>query len=248
MRRKPILIAGDFGRALLLASIPIAYWLGRADDLAALRRRLPRRGPDGLLRRRVPVVPPLARRARPDRRRQLEARDQPLGGTAHRARPRRHPRRGREGAGRSARRRGQLRSSRRSSSSGSASRGAGADTSRAAGRPRDEAGGEGGPALGRSATATCAGMPAARRRSTSSGASSSPSTSSSPCASSTSRPGVIGLVFSVSSIGSLVARTAREPPLAPLRGRPDDHRRRLAVRPSLLLLALAPTSNARSRS
>ena len=28
LRRKPILVAADFGRALLLASIPVAYWLG----------------------------------------------------------------------------------------------------------------------------------------------------------------------------------------------------------------------------
>ena len=44
----------------------------------ALRRRLPRRRLPGLLRRRVPVVPPVARRARADHRGQLEARDQPL--------------------------------------------------------------------------------------------------------------------------------------------------------------------------
>ena len=59
--------------------------LRRADDLAALRRRLPLRGPDGLLRRLVPVVSPVARRTRAARRGQLEARDQPLGRAARRA-------------------------------------------------------------------------------------------------------------------------------------------------------------------
>ena len=62
----------DSGRALA----------GRADDLAALRRRLHGRLPHRLLRRLVPVVPALARRARPADRGQLEARDQPLGGAA----------------------------------------------------------------------------------------------------------------------------------------------------------------------
>ena len=40
LRRKPILVAADLGRALLLASIPVALLAGRADDRAALRRRL----------------------------------------------------------------------------------------------------------------------------------------------------------------------------------------------------------------
>ena len=39
LRRRPILIVSDLGRALLLASIPIAYFARRADDLAAVRRR-----------------------------------------------------------------------------------------------------------------------------------------------------------------------------------------------------------------
>ena len=64
---------------LLLASIPLA--LLRFDALtlwqlyvvAFLGRRL-----HGLLRRRLPVVPAVARRARAARRGQLEARDQPL--------------------------------------------------------------------------------------------------------------------------------------------------------------------------
>src|SRR3712207_7024227 len=47
---------------------------GRPDDLAALRGRLRRRRLHRLLRRRVPVVPPLARGATAARRRQLEDR------------------------------------------------------------------------------------------------------------------------------------------------------------------------------
>ena len=42
LRRKPILVAGDLGRALALVSIPLAHWFGDADDLAPLRGRLRR--------------------------------------------------------------------------------------------------------------------------------------------------------------------------------------------------------------
>ena len=95
LRRKPILVAADVGRALLLASIPVAYWL----DVLTIWQlyvvgfvgRLPHR----LLRRLLPVVPPLARRARPADRGQLEARDQPLGRAARRARAGRRARRAR---------------------------------------------------------------------------------------------------------------------------------------------------------
>ena len=77
LRSRPGGAAGvDPGRALAR----------RADDLAALRRRLLGRRLHRLLRRRVPVVPPVARRARPAPGRQLEARDQPLGLTARRPR------------------------------------------------------------------------------------------------------------------------------------------------------------------
>ena len=41
--RRPILIAGDFGRAALLATIPIAYVADVAHARPALRRRVPRR-------------------------------------------------------------------------------------------------------------------------------------------------------------------------------------------------------------
>ena len=75
LRRRPILIVGDLGRAIALASIPIAFAARRPDDLAALRRRLRQRLPDGLLRRRLPELPAVDRRARPARGGQLEAGD-----------------------------------------------------------------------------------------------------------------------------------------------------------------------------
>ena len=56
----------------------------RAHDLAALRGRLPRRDRDGVLRRRLPVVPSRARRSPAARRRKLEARDQPRRSAARR--------------------------------------------------------------------------------------------------------------------------------------------------------------------
>ena len=54
--------------------------LRRPDDLAAVRRRVRHRGADRLLRRRVPVLPAVARRPRPARRGQLEAGDHPHAG------------------------------------------------------------------------------------------------------------------------------------------------------------------------
>ena len=51
----------------------------------ALRRRVPRRRLPGLLRRRVPVVSAVTRRARADHRGQLETRDQPLRRAGRRA-------------------------------------------------------------------------------------------------------------------------------------------------------------------
>src|SRR4029077_5737901 len=81
-RRRWILIAGDLGRAVLLASIPLAYFLGHL-TLAPLFvgtpaarpplcRGLPRRDPHRLFRRRVPVVPAADCRPRDARRGELE--------------------------------------------------------------------------------------------------------------------------------------------------------------------------------
>ena len=88
MKRKPILVVGDLSRAALLASIPVAYAFDALTLGHALRRRLPGRRLHRLLRRRVPVVPAFARRPQPAGRGQLEARDQPLGLAARRARAR----------------------------------------------------------------------------------------------------------------------------------------------------------------
>ena len=74
MRRRPILIGADIARAVLLASIPIAFLGGWLTHHPGLRRRLPRRHARGLLRRRLPVVPAEHRRARRAGRGQLEAR------------------------------------------------------------------------------------------------------------------------------------------------------------------------------
>ena len=62
--RRPILIIGDFARAALLVDDPDRLPRGRADARPALRRRVPRRVLPGLLRRRLSVVPALARRPR----------------------------------------------------------------------------------------------------------------------------------------------------------------------------------------
>ena len=80
----------------------------RADDLAALRRRLPLRRADGVLRRRVSVVPACTRRARPARGRQLEARDLALRRATRRTGTRRRADPGAEGAAGDSPRRPQL--------------------------------------------------------------------------------------------------------------------------------------------
>ena len=74
MRRRPILIGADIARAVLLASIPIAFVGDCPDAHPGLRRRLPGRHARGLLRRRLPVVPAEHRRARRAGGGQLEAR------------------------------------------------------------------------------------------------------------------------------------------------------------------------------
>ena len=60
--------------------------LRRPHDLAAVRRRLRQRLPHGLLRRRLPELPAVARRAGPAGGRQLEARDHAVRGADPRAR------------------------------------------------------------------------------------------------------------------------------------------------------------------
>ena len=78
-------------------------------DLAALRDHVRRRDLHRLLRRRVPVVPPLARRARPADRRELEAPDDGVDGADRRPGPRRRADRRAHRAVRDPRRRRELR-------------------------------------------------------------------------------------------------------------------------------------------
>ena len=77
LRRRPILIIGDLGRAACLASIPIAYVLGVLTIWQLYVVGFVIGTLTVLLRRRVPVVPAIAGRARPARRRQRQARDRP---------------------------------------------------------------------------------------------------------------------------------------------------------------------------
>ena len=109
LRRRPILIIGDASRAVLLAWIPIAWLLGILTIWQLFVARVRRRDLHGLLRRRVPVVSPLARRAGPADGRELEAPDDGVGGADRGAGPRRRADRGAHRAVRDPRRRRELR-------------------------------------------------------------------------------------------------------------------------------------------
>ncbi len=100
LRRRPIMIAADVARALLLATIPRRVGRRRADDLAALRRRVRHGDLHRLLRRGVPGVPAVARRARADPGRQRQARDDAVDRPDGGARDRRVAHRRPDGAGR----------------------------------------------------------------------------------------------------------------------------------------------------
>ena len=63
LRRRPILILGNVGRALALVSIPIAHWLGVLTIWQLYAVGFADGVVHGLLRRRVPVLPPGSRRA-----------------------------------------------------------------------------------------------------------------------------------------------------------------------------------------
>ena len=64
LRRRPILIAGDAARAVLLGYVPLAWALGILTIGQLLVDPVRRRSLHGLLRHRLPVVPPRARRGR----------------------------------------------------------------------------------------------------------------------------------------------------------------------------------------
>ena len=106
--RRPILIIGDFGRAALYATVPIAYVADVAHALAALRRRLPRR--------RLPRSSSTSPTSRTCPRSSIETRSSRATRSSRsagrrrrsRARARRDPRRDPDGAVRHPRRRIQL--------------------------------------------------------------------------------------------------------------------------------------------
>ena len=108
LRRRPILVAQRHRACRGARLRPGRVRARRADHLAALRGRLRGRHAHGLLRRRVPVVSPLARRAHAARRGQLAARDQPHRRADRRPGGGRRARRGHHGAGRDRPRRRQL--------------------------------------------------------------------------------------------------------------------------------------------
>ena len=107
--RRPILIIGDVGRAVVDGDDPGLLRPRDADDLAALRRRVRQRLPHGVLRRRLPELPAVARRARAARRGQRQARDDPVRGRRRRAGRRRDADRPHRRAGRDRHRRAELR-------------------------------------------------------------------------------------------------------------------------------------------
>ena len=109
LRRRPILIVTDLCRGLVPRLHPGRVPPRRADDLAALRRRLSRRHLHGLLRRLVPVVSPFARSQGPARGGKLAARGVAQRGPDRRAGNGRGARRRHHGSVRHPRRRRQLR-------------------------------------------------------------------------------------------------------------------------------------------
>ncbi len=108
IRRRPVLIAADFGRGVVLLSIPAAYMAGALDAGTALCRRVPDGHADRFLRRRRPVVPARPPRSRGPGRRQRPSPDQLLGGADRRPDPRRQPDRDGGRAVRHRRRRAEL--------------------------------------------------------------------------------------------------------------------------------------------
>ena len=82
--RRPVMIVADVGRCIALASIPLVAGTG-ASPSGSSRGRLRHRHLHRLLRRRIPVVPAVARRPAAPGRGEREARAEPLGGADRRA-------------------------------------------------------------------------------------------------------------------------------------------------------------------
>ena len=213
LRRRPILIVGDLGRAISLISIPIAYHAGVLTIWQLYVVGFVERLPDRLLRRRLPELPAVDRRARPARRGQLEARDHPVRVADRRARHRRRPHRPPEGAVRDRARRAELRRLGDLRLLDPAARAA--DRAPRRGQPgprpsmRDEIA-DGPPLRHRPSLAAAdrrddgdVELLRQRRRARSSSCSSS--------GSATSPPSCIGFAFSIGSLGVLIAALATEP-------------------------------------
>ena len=92
LRRRPVLIWADLGRAALLGSIPVAVRAGRPGVPAAPGRVRAGRDPDDVLRRRRQRLPADDRRARAAGRRQQRPRRERLGRGVHGLRHQRLPR------------------------------------------------------------------------------------------------------------------------------------------------------------
>ena len=134
LRRRPVLIWADLGRAVLLGSIPVAFALGVLSFCAAPRRVRPGRDPDDLLRCRRQRLPADDRRARAAGRGQQRPGGERLGGRVHGLRHQRLPRPDPDRADRHRRRRGHATSSRRCCSARSGRGGAAAAAARTASR------------------------------------------------------------------------------------------------------------------
>ena len=238
LRRRPILIVGDFGRAALLATIPIAY----VADALTLGQLYVVGFLVGICTVFFDVayqsyLPSLVEREQiieGNSKLEISRSAAQIGGPGLGGRARR----GLHRAVRRPRRRGQLPRLRPLPPRGSA---------RHEERPsrRRRSTGEK-PSLwtelkegsaSSSATRTCARRPAARRRRTSSRASRSRSSSSSRSASSTSRPASIGLIFSLGSVGSLVAAFTA-----------TRISRRFGIGPTTIVVGAALRAGARSSS
>ena len=79
LRRRPVMIAGDLGRAAALATIPVAFALGALTIVQLYVVGFVVGVPHGLLRCRIPELPAVGRRARPAPGGQRQAGGQPRG-------------------------------------------------------------------------------------------------------------------------------------------------------------------------
>ena len=89
--RRRLMVIADIGRAAIVASIPLAFALGLADDAPAVRRRVPRRVAVGRVRPVVEHGLRVGHAARAVRRGDVAAQRQPVAGLRRRPDDRRAP-------------------------------------------------------------------------------------------------------------------------------------------------------------